>query len=97
MSPDPDSTPPAFRVDWPPGPTADLGRAFLAYFPSRQGFRVTRAERVITESLADDPERNGTVVSEGLYRITISPLRVQYEILPINRVVRVLSVGFFPA
>jgi hypothetical protein len=92
----PDSPTPAFHVDWPAEPTRGLANAFSAYFPSRQGIRVTRAEQIIEYLLGDDPERNGELVSEGLYRLTVSPLRVQYEILPLNRVVRVLSAGFFP-
>jgi hypothetical protein len=87
---------PAYRVEWPPEATQELTDAVLAYFPSRQGIRVTRAEQIVQYLLGDDPERNGTHLSEGLYRITASPLRVQHEILPLNRVVRVNSVGFFP-
>jgi len=88
--------PPSFRVVWDDSADDALAAAVLAYFPSRQGVRVTRADQIINYLLGDDPERNGVFVSEGLYRVTVSPLRVQYEILPINRVVRVLSAGYFP-
>ena len=92
----PASPPPPFRVIWDNLASDGLMDAFTAYFPSRQGVRVTRAEQIVNYLLGDDPERNGPHVSEGLYRLTISPLRVRYEILPVNRVVRVLSVSFFP-
>ena len=94
MSPAP--TPGAFRVIMDVPASDGLMDAFAAYFPSRQGIRVTRADQIIEYLLGDDPERNGVHVSEGLYRITVSPLQAQYEILPVNRVVRVLSIGFFP-
>ena len=94
MNPGP--PPPSFRVDWDKLASDGLIDSFAAYFPSRQGIRVTRAEQIVEYLLGNDPERNGAHVSEGLYRLTISPLLVRYEILPLNRLVRVLAVGFFP-
>jgi hypothetical protein len=87
--------PPAFTVDWTDEASEDLTAAYAAYFLVRQGIRVTIAERIATQLLADDPVHNGTVVSEGLYRVVVSPLRVHYEIDLLARVVRVTHVGYF--
>ncbi len=88
--------PPFFRVSWDDETENDVAAAVLAYFPMWEGIRVTRAEQVIEYLLGDDPERNGLHASEGLYTLTVSPLKVQYEILHLNRVVRVLAVRHFP-
>ena len=74
----------------------DLMAAYLAYFPSMQGHRVTKAEQIFMYLLSDDPERNGIHLTEGLYHLVVSPLRVAYEIHPANQIVVVTSIGFFP-
>ena len=94
MNPGP--PPPSFHVDWDQLASDGLIDSFAAYFPSRQGVRVTRAEQIVEYLLGDDPERNGAPLAEGLFALTVSPLRVRYEIHPSSRLVRVTSVGFFP-
>jgi hypothetical protein len=72
-----------------------LAAAYLAWFPSRQGARVTRAEHILSELLQDDPIRNGRYNSEGLYRIVVSPLLALYEVLPSARLVQVTGIHFY--
>ena len=92
----PANRPPAFRVDWVPITTADLATAYVAYFTRMEGYRVTLAEQLIDQLLADDPLRNGRLLSEGLYRLTVSPLVVLYEVYPSSRLVKITAVGYFP-
>ena len=66
------------------------------YFPIFGGGRVTIAERIVTSLLEDDPDRNGRLLSEGLYRIVVSPIAAFYEINPAGSLVRVTSLGHFP-
>jgi hypothetical protein len=87
--------PPNFVVQWGVGADEGLAAAFVAYFPSRQGIRVTNAERIISLLLADDPIRNGVPLHEELYRVDISPLRAFYEVYPASRRVLVTEVGYF--
>lgn len=92
----PAAQPPRFTVEWTPQALTDLASALTAYFPSFGGSRVTRAERILTDLLEDDPERNGGSLPEGLHRIVVSPLVAIYEIYPANNLVRIRSVGYFP-
>jgi hypothetical protein len=88
--------PPRFTVEWTPQALVGLASALAAYFPSFGGRRVTRAERMLTDLLEDDPGRNGRSLPEGLHRIVASPLVAIYEIYPANNLVRIRSVGYFP-
>ena len=87
---------PRFRVDWEPDTGNDITVAYVAYFPRMEGYRVTRAEQLITELLADDPIRNGQLMPEGLDRLSVSPLIAYYEVYPLNRLVKVTTVRYYP-
>jgi hypothetical protein len=93
----PGPQPPRFTVEWADRAVADLTSAFAAYFPTRSGNRVTSAERIVNLLLADDPTRNGRLLSEGLYRLVVSPLVVFYEIDLLGQVVRITDIGHLPA
>ncbi len=86
---------PQFYVEWTAG-VSDLAEALATYFPSRNGWKVTRAEQIASELLGDDPERNGSPVAEGLFRLIVSPLIVYYEIRPVSLLVRILRVRHYP-
>lgn len=92
----PADRPPPFEVDLVDEAPSGLTTAYLVFFERREGYRVTEAERIATLLLANDPVRNGTLMSEGLYRLVVSPLVLHYEIYPLSRVVRVTSVGYYP-
>ena len=86
---------PRFIVDWSRA-IHGLADALATYFPSLNGWRVTRAEQIAAELLGDDPERNGRPLAEGLYRLVVSPLVFIYEIGAESNIVRIRSVGHFP-
>lgn len=92
----PSDQPQRFRVEVTDEATDDMTAAVVAYYPSRQAYRIANADRILSQLLADDPVRNGKYLSEGLYRIIVSPLQVHYEVDPVNRLVRITSIGYFP-
>ena len=73
----------------------DLAVVMTAYFPIMEGHRVTRAEQIMMHLLADDPLQNGSMLSEGLYRLVVSPLVAFYEVYEPLNLVRVTRIGFF--
>lgn len=85
-----------FRVDLNDEATYGLAESWMAYFPVREGHRVTQAEQILMYLLADDPLRNGRGETEGLHRIVVSPLVVRYEVYEASLMVKVTSIGFFP-
>lgn len=91
----PASQPPRNTVRWTKRGVVGLTAAFTTYFARQAGNRVTAAERIVNTLLADDPTRNGQHLSEGLYRLVVSPLVVFYEVDSAARVVRITEVGHF--
>ena len=79
-----------YSVDWDDDPLATLAVIWTAA-PNRQA--VTAAQAEIDRLLASNPLAHGRPSSEGLYAITIPPLRAQYEIYHANRSVKVVSVS----
>ena len=57
--------------------------------------KIEEHVRALLSQLGEDPERNGQQLSEGLYRLVVSPLVVFYEIHNANLVVSIRSVGHF--
>lgn len=55
---------------------------------------VTEAAGAVDVRLAEDPHLQGNEVHEGLLLLLEPPLRVLYEVLPEDRLARVLTVGF---
>lgn len=92
----PTNPPRPFRVDWDPATVRDTAAASVAYFAVRESGRVAVAEQIAEYLLSDDPLRNGIAVSEGLFRLTVSPLQFSYEVYESARLVRVTAVRFFP-
>jgi mRNA-degrading endonuclease RelE of RelBE toxin-antitoxin system len=79
-----------YSVDWSDDAIATLAQIWLQA-PDRVA--ITAAAATIDRLLAASPRANGTPVSEGLYAIEVSPLRVQFEISEENRVVTAVYVG----
>jgi mRNA-degrading endonuclease RelE of RelBE toxin-antitoxin system len=57
---------------------------------------VTRAQAIVDEELATNPESKGTEVSEGLRRFKSEPLVVLFEIQTGARLVKVTAVRRSP-
>lgn len=81
-----------FRVEWQPDAQDDLADIWLRA-ANRQ--EVTLASRLIDAKLADKPAAWGKELSEGIYRLTVSPVRVLYSIDASRQLVEVHRA--FPA
>lgn len=77
-----------YRVDWLPEALDELAEIFLQ-LRSRS---ISRAVEVIDGHLQGTPDSAGTLLSEGLFRITEPPLIVYYSILTLDHRVEVSSV-----
>jgi hypothetical protein len=82
-----------YSVEWDDDVVAALTALWLQA-TDRQA--VTAAQATIDRVLAANPLGSGYPVSEGLYAIEVPPLRAQYEVLPNDRVVKVVSVRRLP-
>ncbi|HJT75848.1 MAG TPA: type II toxin-antitoxin system RelE/ParE family toxin [Gemmataceae bacterium] len=82
-----------YEVDWPNDVLATLAAVWVR---TRDRKGVTVAQAAIDQALLSDPRGSGTPVSEGLYRIEVLPLRVQFEISEDDHVVTVVSVRELP-
>ena len=76
-------------VVWVPETEAELAEIWLA---STSRDRVTSASRAIDVTLGQNTELVGSPVAEGLRAFEESPLRVLFEVLDEDRMVRVLKV-----
>ena len=92
----PAGPPPNFGVRWSDEATEALAGAVVVYFAAGQARRITQAERILDLLLSDDPIRNGSALPEGLYQITVSPLRAYYEVDSDSAVVLVTGIRYFP-
>lgn len=76
-------------VLWVTSAEGELAEIWMASFSRND---VAAASQSIDARLTDDAESNGVRLSEGLWAIEESPVRVIYEILDDDRVVRILKV-----
>lgn len=88
--------PDRWNLVWRPAADAGLMTATAAYFLVGRAYRVTNAEQMATAMLADDPVGNGRHLAEGTYQLTVSPLRISYEIDDEARTVILTAVRYFP-
>jgi hypothetical protein len=82
-----------WTVEWDPPAEDELTRLWLRA-PDRNA--VTAAQAQIDQLLARDPLSNGRHISEGLFRIDVPPLTVNYTIDQTNRRVEVTWVRRSP-
>ncbi|MFL5246040.1 MAG: type II toxin-antitoxin system RelE/ParE family toxin [Gemmataceae bacterium] len=79
----------AYTVTWTPDAEDQLADIWLQ---ANNRASVTVAQARIDSELRLAPFDKGIELSEGLRRITVSPLKVFYEILDTDRLVRVTAV-----
>jgi mRNA-degrading endonuclease RelE of RelBE toxin-antitoxin system len=82
-----------YTVVWADEATAELARIWLQAADRRA---VTAAEASINRQLTRDPYQNGSLLSEDLYRLAVTPLVVTYTIDDAARRVEVSSVRYRP-
>ncbi len=78
-----------YRVAWTASAQEHLARVWLA---SENRQSVTSAAARIDAELCDDPGEKGESRAAGIRVLTSRPLGVQYEVVPEDRTVYVLSV-----
>jgi plasmid stabilization system protein ParE len=83
-----------YSVEWEPNAEDQLAAIWVAHAPHRRD--VTAASARIEKELAADPRRCGRPVTEGLFAIHVSPLRVIREIADAERVVNIVAVRWLP-
>ena len=76
-------------VVWVSDAEAELAEIWLA---STSRDRIASASHAIDSTLANDAESAGIILAEGLKAVDEPPLRVLFEILERDRMVRVLKV-----
>lgn len=67
----------SYRVVWTGQARRDLAAIWLN---SSDRNAVARAQAICDQGLAFDPERHGEFLAEGLWAITVAPLRLSFEI-----------------
>jgi hypothetical protein len=78
-----------YTVIWWPPTLADLATLWMSY-PNRQAIRI--AADSIDQILAENPSTKGDEVREGLRRLVVPPLKVQFVVEDVDMQVRVLTV-----
>ena len=78
-----------YRVAWTASAQEHLTRVWLA---SDKRQSVTSAAAHIDAELRDDPETKGESRRAGVRVVIVRPLGVEYEVIPEDRTVYVLSV-----
>jgi hypothetical protein len=76
-------------VVWIPSAERELAELWLA---SSMRDRITMAVDAVDSALSQDAEAVGSPLAEGLFALDEPPLRVLFEILDQDRMVRVLTV-----
>jgi mRNA-degrading endonuclease RelE of RelBE toxin-antitoxin system len=66
-----------YRVIWRKRPRRELAAIWIIA-PDKNS--VTQAQATADRLLSTDPYRYGSPVSEGLWAITVAPLRISFEI-----------------
>ncbi len=79
-----------FTVVWDESARDELANLWMAA-PDRNA--VTQASNAIDAELAEDPDRKGAPLSEGLRGLSIPPLRVVFLTRKDDRIVEVLRVA----
>jgi hypothetical protein len=82
-----------FTVEWDKDPEDELARI---YMQASDPMAVTQAQARADKLLAANPTGNGQLLSEGLYRINVRPLVVNYTLDPARRHVQVTWVRYSP-
>lgn len=82
-----------FTVDWDTDAENELARLYTG---SNDPAAVTHASARIDQRLANNPLREGQLLSEGLYRIDERPLAAHYTIDLVRRHVQVTWVRSAP-
>ena len=75
-----------YTVVWSRGARADLARLWL---DSGDRGAVADAAHRIDSELAEDAERKGSERSEGLRQLSAGPIRVLFEVRPLDLLVEV--------
>ena len=83
----------SFTVEWDKDAENELAAIYLS---ASTPAAVTRAQARADRLLADDPVGNGNLLSEGLYRLLVVPLVVNYTVDEIRRHVQVTWVRYSP-
>ena len=78
-----------FTVSWNPAIQADLARIWNVA-PDKEDVR--RAADLIDRRLAADPLSGSVELREGLYKLTVPPMRVLFELRLADRLVEVVNV-----
>jgi len=78
-----------YRVAWTASAQEHLARVWLA---SDKRQSVTSAAASIDAELREDPESKGESRRAGVRILIVRPLGIQYEVIPEDRTVYVLSV-----
>lgn len=79
-----------FHLKWEPDSEHDL---HLAWVWSKDPAAVHVANDAAMELLAIQPDKAGQHISEGLWRLDLPPLRLQYEINFADRIVTISNVS----
>lgn len=80
-------------VEWNDQAERELAHVWL-YTPDRKA--VTQAQAMIDALLSADPYNNSLLISEGLRRIIVLPLKVFFQIRDEDGVVEVSDVDHIP-
>jgi mRNA-degrading endonuclease RelE of RelBE toxin-antitoxin system len=80
----------SFAVEWAASAEDELA---LLWMQAADRQAVNAAQVRADQLLAADPVGNGHPLSEGLYRLTVPPLKLIYTIDEQNRRVEVAAVG----
>jgi hypothetical protein len=83
-----------FDVQWDRPAENELARLWTRRVADRPA--ITAAAAKIDRLLAQDPINNGRALSEGLYRLSIPPLKVFCSVDQKARKVKVSNVYFVP-
>jgi hypothetical protein len=79
-----------YTLNWRPAAERDLAKLWLA---SSQRQAMADVADEIERQLADSPNDVGVAIHEGLRRLVVAPLYVQYSVDEGDRKVKVLSVN----
>jgi plasmid stabilization system protein ParE len=82
-----------FQVELSPDAQNDLADIWLS---AADRPAVNAAERIIFQSLGNDPTGEGKEVAEGLYRIVVEPLVAYFEIDTIQNQVMITKFMALP-
>ena len=79
-----------YRVVWRNKATKDLAAIWIV---SADKTAIAQAQASADRWLAADPHRYGQPLAEGLWAITVTPLRISFELDEVNSLVIVTDVN----